>query len=268
MTSVISIDSVELTGTGHQVAAFVGNECRGIANLVYVKNLNRYMAFLVVYSNNTSGDSITFKAYNATNSQEYDMLNKEVFVLDKIFGSIANPYVFTNKKIGAAFTGFTLKNIKTNSVDINSTLQTITIEVDDTVNISNVITEFTLNSVSTKVTLNNIVQESGVTANNFNNIITYLIYNSLNQVTTWTVKVNKTVISGLDEETVGLPLFYPNPAVDKIYIPLNKGVAQITNLNGEIIISSFENTIDVSSLDAGIYILSFNGKNEKVVIDK
>ncbi|MCG8475636.1 MAG: gliding motility-associated C-terminal domain-containing protein [Cytophagales bacterium] len=47
------------------VAAFVGDECRGVANFTYSERADRYLAFLTVYSN-TIGDSLNFRVYRAS----------------------------------------------------------------------------------------------------------------------------------------------------------------------------------------------------------
>jgi uncharacterized protein YjdB len=47
-----------------EVAAFVDDECRGHAKLVYEPELNVYLVHLTIYSNSAGGETVTLKAYN------------------------------------------------------------------------------------------------------------------------------------------------------------------------------------------------------------
>lgn len=62
--------------------------------------------------------------------------------------------------------------------------------------------------------------------------------------------------------------FYPNPSTDFIHITgLEKPVlAKIYNLNGQLLISSMDSHINVSSLTAGSYVLQVGSKCFKVII--
>jgi hypothetical protein len=55
-----------------EVAAFVGNECRGHAKLVYEPELNVYLVHLIIYSNNAGGETVTLKAYNPLKKRIYN----------------------------------------------------------------------------------------------------------------------------------------------------------------------------------------------------
>ena len=48
ITAVVELDGDELRSEDYELAAFVGNECRGSVKLMYVEPLDRYMAFLLV----------------------------------------------------------------------------------------------------------------------------------------------------------------------------------------------------------------------------
>lgn len=48
ITAVIELDGSELRSDDYELAAYVGNECRGSVKLMYVEPLDRYMAFLLV----------------------------------------------------------------------------------------------------------------------------------------------------------------------------------------------------------------------------
>lgn len=64
---------------------------------------------------------------------------------------------------------------------------------------------------------------------------------------------------------------YPNPAMDKLYIQTtdNKALIELTDINGRLIISQLANAdisvLDISTLDAGIYMVHANGVTRKLV---
>ena len=49
ITAIIEVDGQELRSENYELAAFVGNECRGSVKLMYVEPFDRYVAFLTVY---------------------------------------------------------------------------------------------------------------------------------------------------------------------------------------------------------------------------
>ena len=49
ITAVVEINDEELRSDDFELAAFVGNECRGSVRLMYVDPLDRYVAFLLVF---------------------------------------------------------------------------------------------------------------------------------------------------------------------------------------------------------------------------
>lgn len=49
VTAVVDINGSELRNAGYELAAFVGDECRGSVRLIYVEPMDRYVAFLTVY---------------------------------------------------------------------------------------------------------------------------------------------------------------------------------------------------------------------------
>ena len=49
VTAVVEMDGEELRSEEYELAAFVGDECRGSVRLMYVEPLDRYVAFLLVY---------------------------------------------------------------------------------------------------------------------------------------------------------------------------------------------------------------------------
>jgi len=93
-TCTTSINNQEVSNSDMQVAAFIGDECRGTATLKYVDAYSRYMTFLMIWGNTDDVNKlITFKSFNPTNNQELSLSEQSLtYVPDDIIGSPASPY--------------------------------------------------------------------------------------------------------------------------------------------------------------------------------
>ena len=81
------------------LAAFVGNECRGLAPLRYIEELDNFQASLSVFSNRVEGDPITYQVWNASEARVHTFLmasDPEVntFSSDGFFGTPIDPVLF------------------------------------------------------------------------------------------------------------------------------------------------------------------------------
>jgi len=75
------------------ICALVGNEIRGIANLQYEPAINGYLAFLTVYSNNPTGEEVTFRYWDASENIEYGGVQETVFFTNNsTVGTLLNPF--------------------------------------------------------------------------------------------------------------------------------------------------------------------------------
>jgi len=95
VTAVVEIDGVELRKDATVVGAFVGDECRGIAELRPVAAFDRYEAFLLVHSNEASGESIFFKVFDATDETVLEITETLAFEVDASYGSVVEPLVLS-----------------------------------------------------------------------------------------------------------------------------------------------------------------------------
>ncbi|MEK7257388.1 MAG: Ig-like domain-containing protein, partial [Bacteroidota bacterium] len=74
------------------VAALVGNEIRGVAHVEYEPAVDKYLAFLTVYSDVVSGETIDFQIWDANACLLYgDILESFPFALDGLVGSPLAP---------------------------------------------------------------------------------------------------------------------------------------------------------------------------------
>ena len=80
-----------------QVAAFVGDELRGLANIEYVEvldqnGINAYLAFLTIYSNVTAGEMVDFQIWDASGCRLYGAtVERFPFVPDNVIGAPITP---------------------------------------------------------------------------------------------------------------------------------------------------------------------------------
>ncbi|MCL2072400.1 MAG: T9SS type A sorting domain-containing protein [Marinilabiliaceae bacterium] len=92
MTARVVHDDIELASELIEIGAFSGDECRGTAFLQYVENLNRYVAFLMIYGN--GNEPIKLKVFDHATETEHNANNSTInFASDAIFGNPTNPYM-------------------------------------------------------------------------------------------------------------------------------------------------------------------------------
>lgn len=97
MTGMIEIDHLLSIDEEDKVAAFIGGECRGMAQLQYVQSINRYLLTMFVYSNVAAGEVVEFKIYDADRRTTYKAVDVVSFAADSIAGSFSSPFYFRNQ---------------------------------------------------------------------------------------------------------------------------------------------------------------------------
>ena len=91
----IRINNVISVNPDDKLAVFVNGHCRGIASLQYFSQIDRYYAFLNVYSNVSSGEVLQFKIWNAGEGKIHSDVTPEInFVTNSQVGTISSPQVF------------------------------------------------------------------------------------------------------------------------------------------------------------------------------
>lgn len=82
---VMSVDENDIVG------AYVGGQLRGIAKIEYQASINKYLAFLTVYSNSNTGEQIKFQIWDASDCKLYAYAVETFnFLADDIQGSLTN----------------------------------------------------------------------------------------------------------------------------------------------------------------------------------
>ena len=91
----IRIDGVISTDDEDQIAAFVNGDLRGSGSLQYLPSIDRYLVFLDVYSNLSSGEKLEFQVWNADEGQIHtDVIPTINFIADGSIGSLVTPQIF------------------------------------------------------------------------------------------------------------------------------------------------------------------------------
>jgi len=92
----LKVNNIILTNTESKLAAFVGNQCRGVANLQYLPQYDKYLAFITIYSNsNNTIEKLDFKIWNADAGKIHTDIDTSLyFTPDALIGNFAIPQVF------------------------------------------------------------------------------------------------------------------------------------------------------------------------------
>ena len=87
VTAVLELDGEELRSDDYELAAFVGDECRGSVRLMYVEPVNRYVAFLTVF-----GEPSETLYFRLTDGTQTEMSMDEItFAADGMEGTLSEP---------------------------------------------------------------------------------------------------------------------------------------------------------------------------------
>jgi gliding motility-associated-like protein len=100
ITAVLNMQSTQSRDPEDVVAAFIGNEVRGVASSsVYINSKDIYVASLIVYSNDINA-LVTFKLFNtASNTVSNAVIAPIVFEADGIVGSLEAPLVIKDNNV-------------------------------------------------------------------------------------------------------------------------------------------------------------------------
>ncbi len=87
--AVVELDNQELRDSRYELAAFVGDECRGSVKLHYVKALDRYVTFLTVAGDKAA--TLRWKLYDTVTDKTYANDDEAVFEADAVMGGVKSP---------------------------------------------------------------------------------------------------------------------------------------------------------------------------------
>lgn len=172
VTGVINLNYTESRNTNDIVGAFINGECRGVFRPVYQPSVDRYIVYLMIYSNEATG-TVSFRVYSAGSGIETAVPATMSFELNKIVGSTEAPYVWSSPTLsneGKLLT-FSISN-QTGEAAINN--NNISISMPFGSDLSALVAVFTASPYAL-VKVNNMVQTSGTTPNNFTSPVLYKV---------------------------------------------------------------------------------------------
>ena len=89
VTAKVFLENVEVT-SGY-LGAFAGSECRGVIRATYFIPSDHYVFELIAFSNNSTGDTLSFRYYDPQSGEVYDLHEEIEFTPDMIMGNAVNP---------------------------------------------------------------------------------------------------------------------------------------------------------------------------------
>ncbi len=187
ITGAINIYYTPSEDADDMIAAFVGDECRGVAQPVYKPAVGRYICYLMVYSNAAS-ETLTFKVYDASGDEIRDIEKTITFEVNGIIGNLEAPYIWSNPTLSseAYILTYNIPN------ELRQTVEgyNITVEMPYGTDFTNLVADYTTSHLAL-VKVNNEVQETGITANNFSSPLNY-----------WVRSADETVVNNYTIEAI------------------------------------------------------------------
>jgi hypothetical protein len=127
----LTLDGARLNKTTDMVGAFVNGECRGVANLIFVANQNRYYAYLTVYSN-TANEVVQFKIYNSSLNIIKEVPKTVSFINNQHSGNLFQGYSFASPALSssAEIIDVSFKGIARKNIAFNGTVISVYLDAD------------------------------------------------------------------------------------------------------------------------------------------
>ena len=181
----VNIGGERLTSSSDLVGAFVGGQCRGIANPTYIASSDAYFVYLTVFGN-TVGETITFKVYKSATNEEVTINTSIVFETNQHIGSRFQSFSIAEPPLrsDADLISFGFNNQTADSLSINDT--EVNFYFNDNIDEAQLTPNFNI-SEGARAFINQIQQTSGVGVRDFSDPVVYQIMSedesALNEVT-------------------------------------------------------------------------------------
>ena len=95
VTSAVMIEDMMVGSEMNMVAVFVNGEIRGVENGLYFAPTQNYTFNVLAYSNETAGEMLSFKYYDALSDMIIDLNESLEFASDMIIGNAMDPFILT-----------------------------------------------------------------------------------------------------------------------------------------------------------------------------
>ncbi|MFA8299121.1 MAG: LamG-like jellyroll fold domain-containing protein [Hyphomicrobiales bacterium] len=96
MTAQLVINGEMSADKNDLVGVYVGNQVRGFGSVKHIESVDKYVVQLQVYSNKASGENLSFRIWDASDSKEYLGIEESYsFSSDAIIGTLSKPVTMT-----------------------------------------------------------------------------------------------------------------------------------------------------------------------------
>lgn len=83
----VTVDEMRSRDDKDILFAYVGEEVRGVTNLIYLEDYDAYFAFFSVYSNTTSGEQVSFRLWDASEGK----IQSQIKLSSTVYPNTTNP---------------------------------------------------------------------------------------------------------------------------------------------------------------------------------
>lgn len=274
VTAFLNVEGRTLDSEQDKVGAFVGDEIRGTAPLMWVESAGRYLAFLTIYANKVD-ETVAFKIYDSSSGKVVSVEKTLPFALDAQHGNVFQAFSLANPALSqqAEIKSFSLADAYTHSSDIVA--GQVSLMVDHDQDLSSLTPEFTL-SAGAKLYLARELQLSGTQQRDFSLPITYAVLSEDESVLqTYQVSVSREVIGDGEFVTSNI-ITANNDGSNDFWVVQNahryrEYVFKVSDVNGRILHESVGYNNDWGGyykgrrLDRGKYYYSIQGKGKPTI---
>ena len=242
----VNVNGTNLSNVNDKVAAFVNGECRGVTNLTYIASEDSYYAYLTVFSNENN-EALNFKIYDSENDEVKDVAKTINFEINEHYGNLFQAFSLANPALNndAEITDFNFNGIDLN--DISFTGSQIRIDLNNSVNVTNLNVVYTLSS-GAKLYLGTENQASGNNSIDFSNPIQFQVLSEDQSVLKqWEVVVNLSegVATYYKKEAVcyeggAIKVLYTENSYEVVLSKENTTYATQTITNGQAVFTNLE----------------------------
>lgn len=190
----LNVDGITLSSTNDKVAAFAGNECRGVANLIYVTSQNKYVAYLTVFSNQNN-EPINFKIYNSAKNEIKSIDKIKNFTTNENYGNLFQAYSFASPALSsdANILKVGFKNVESKDTAIEDAAITVYLNAEHDLTALNTIFQL---SPGANVYIGTVKQVSEANIINYTSPVQFQVLSADQAVLKqWTVVVKKASVN-------------------------------------------------------------------------
>jgi len=91
LIATLKFDGLDYPGGDYIVGAFVGDECRGLSQPVYLASSESYVVFMTIHMNRAGGEPITLRAFMPSTNAVYDVGETLVTQANGTIGTVQEP---------------------------------------------------------------------------------------------------------------------------------------------------------------------------------